>query len=265
MRKHHKAAKTATTKKESLTPSTSAAQPGALVKAASSQTTIADQNDALSPTEETLLAECESDIAKNLQGVFVFGHRLEQIREQRLYRQTHSTFEAYCKEKWDFSKTHANRLIQAHICQKHLKAVKDIEVNVPTKESQVRFIADLKPEQQVEVAQAVFEKVGDKGASAEDFADARQELYPKPERKTVAPKAPKVVEDVQAGHQCASLTFDTNLVPFTEIKVKLQELYYIFCNSARKQEGLNLISKLHKYLDQWVDWQANQNNGKEVV
>ena len=86
MRKHHKAAKTATTKKESLTPSTSAAQPGALVKAASSQTTIADQNDALSPTEETLLAECETDIEQNLQGAFVFGYRLFQIREQRLYR-----------------------------------------------------------------------------------------------------------------------------------------------------------------------------------
>src|SRR5690242_18690292 len=33
------------------------------------------------------------------------------IRDKRLYRETHQTFEAFCAERWGFTKTHANRQI----------------------------------------------------------------------------------------------------------------------------------------------------------
>lgn len=51
----------------------------------------------LNDQEQTLLAEGETDIQKNLRGTFVLGWRLEQIRDQKLYRTTHKTFEAYCR------------------------------------------------------------------------------------------------------------------------------------------------------------------------
>lgn len=41
------------------------------------------------------------------------GNALMRIRDGRLYRATHATFEAYCLQKWDFSKTHVNRLVAA--------------------------------------------------------------------------------------------------------------------------------------------------------
>src|SRR5215831_8548680 len=159
----------------------------AIVPAKAKSTQIkkqADDNDLLNEQEEALFADCEADIQQNLRGTFILGWRLEQIRDQKLYRQTHKTFEGYCRERWDFSKSHANRHIKAHVCEEYLKSIKDNEVYVPTKESQVRYIADLEPEQQVEVARKVKQAVGSKQASAGDFGVARQELFPKPKRDT---------------------------------------------------------------------------------
>ena len=41
------------------------------------------------------------------------GLALRVIRDRRLHRETHETFDQYCLERWKLSKTHANRLIQA--------------------------------------------------------------------------------------------------------------------------------------------------------
>jgi hypothetical protein len=226
------------------------------VKANSVQT--ADQGEALDAREQDLLAECETDIKENLPGAFVFGWRLEQIRGGRLYRATHKTFAEYCDKRWDFTKTHANRMIQAHTCRKHLQTIKGVEVYVPTKESQVRYIADLEPEQQVKVAHEVYEAVGDGEASAGDFGDARQKLYPKPKPAAKEHRPPKDAAGVP-------VKFDTNLVSFAEIKKRLQAISNICDNSAKKQEAINLINKLQRDLDAWADWQAKQLNQEEVA
>ena len=94
------------------------------------------QDESLSTKEQKLLNECKADINDKLQGVFVVGYRLWQIREGRLYRTAENrTFAAYCAENFDFSSTHANRLIKAHLCVNHLKDVGDVDVYVPAKES----------------------------------------------------------------------------------------------------------------------------------
>jgi len=41
------------------------------------------------------------------------GKALAKIRDGRLSRDTHATFEAYCAERWGWSKTHSNRLIES--------------------------------------------------------------------------------------------------------------------------------------------------------
>lgn len=41
------------------------------------------------------------------------GNALLTIRDGRLYRETHKTFEAYCRERWGFAKSQAYRLIAA--------------------------------------------------------------------------------------------------------------------------------------------------------
>jgi hypothetical protein len=129
----------------------------------------------------------------------------------------------------------------------------------------VRYIADLKPEQQIDVAHAVFEAVGDKEAGAGDFGEARQLLYPKPAREPKAAKTTKEAGPAKLTSLETPLQFDTNLVSFAEIKEKLKSLYNIFTNSSKKQEGLNLIGRIQKDLNEWVNWEAKQINGKEVL
>ncbi len=46
----------------------------------------------------------EFPYAAFVQTFYEVGNALLQIRDERLYRQTHSTFEEYCREKW--SKNH---------------------------------------------------------------------------------------------------------------------------------------------------------------
>lgn len=222
-------------------------------KATSIQINNEDAN-LLNNQEQKLRAECETDIQENLRGTFVLGWRLGQIRDQKLYRSTHKTFEAYCRKRWDFSKTHANRHIQAFLCEKHLKSVKDAEVYVPDKESQVRFIADLNQDQWVEVAAKVKEAVGNNDATARDFGAARQELYPKPKRepavKTPATKSlPTPKPEVKPAN-------DTKLVSFAELKGMADKAYNV-CG-PKPQEALQIIGKLQRHLSEWSDWQAKQ-------
>jgi hypothetical protein len=223
------------------------------------------QDESLSTKEQKLLNEYETDINNTLQGAFVVGYRLWQIREDRLYRTPENrTFAAYCAEKFDFSTSHANRLIKAHLCVNHLKDVGDVDVYVPTKESQVRCICDLKPEQQVEVASAVKAAVGDKRAGAEDFAAAREKLFPKPKREAKpAPERPR--PESSESSNVIALQFDTNLVSLAELKKRAADIYNIMSNSdpATKQKALNLMGKLKLDLEAWAMWQEEQT--KEVA
>lgn len=63
--------------------------------------------------ERQRLAACEAVIERGL-GTFVeVGEALLTIREARLYRETHKTFEEYCRERWGFNDSRARQLIGA--------------------------------------------------------------------------------------------------------------------------------------------------------
>jgi hypothetical protein len=254
-----KAGKPATNKAdlESATSNPSVVQ----VKATSVQKSTG--KDELTDQEQELLVECESDINANLQGTFLLGYRLEQIRDQKLYRATHDTFALYCTKKWDFSKTHANRLIQAHLCEKHLKSVENVEVYVPTKESQVRYICDLKPEEQVKVASKVFEDIGDGEATAGDFGAAREELFPKPKREVKPDK--KDAENEKPDEKVVPVKFDTKLVSFAKLHEQAVEAYNIHCDSSKRKELEKILYKIKQGLKEWVDSQAEQLNAQEAA
>ena len=235
-------------------------------EAKSIQDRSADQDKSLSTDEQELLAECETDIIKNQQGFFMVGYRLWQIRDQELYRATHKQFAKYCNEKFDFSKTHANRLIQAYLCEQHLNGIKDVEVYVPTKESQVRWISDLEPEQQIEVAHEVLAKVGDGVASAGDFGEARGKLFPKPKREVKASKLtkPAAVQVPPTPSNVVPLKFDTNLVSLAEIHKLIVQAYDDFSSGqeGKLREGLRKLKAESKKL---ADWQAQQPKQQEAA
>lgn len=68
---------------------------------------------ALTAGEEAQLSKLEQAIERNVAGFVELGLALMEIRDQRLYRATHATFEEYCTERWDMSKPYAHRNICA--------------------------------------------------------------------------------------------------------------------------------------------------------
>jgi hypothetical protein len=96
--------------------------------------------------EVTRFNELEQVISIGL-GTFVqVGAALLEIRDSRLYRGTHGTFEEYCQDRWDIARNYANKLIAA------ASVVLNLGTNStqPTHESQVRPLTSLDPQQQRE-------------------------------------------------------------------------------------------------------------------
>lgn len=93
---------------------------------------------ALSAAEATALADCEAVITRGKRTFVEVGNALAAVRESRLYRATHATFEDYCSERWDFSRYYANRLTQAATVMELLPIGNSGNLELPATESQAR-------------------------------------------------------------------------------------------------------------------------------
>jgi len=107
----------------------------------------------LSIVENTELKELETIIDKNMTAFYQVGSALAKIRDSRLYRDTHDTFEAYCRDRWDMGRSYAHRLIDSSSVVEKLLPMG----NIPTSERQTRPLTKLEPDQQIEVWQKVVE------------------------------------------------------------------------------------------------------------
>jgi hypothetical protein len=107
---------------------------------------------ALSAEEAELLNQLEGTILEGVHAYLESCFALRTIREQRLYRQGFGSFEQYCRERWSFSKTHANRMID------HCQVVENLTPTgvIPEKERHTRPLAKLPPEKQREAWQLVI-------------------------------------------------------------------------------------------------------------
>ena len=151
-------------------------------------------SEALSPAEVQTLEHYEHIIAQGIETFVEVGQALLAIRDQRLYRQSYTTFEDYLRQRWDLSRSYAHRMIDAAVVVENLLPNGNI---VPVNEAQARPLTSLPPEQQQEVwrevvetapagkvtakhVQATVKRV--KGASTEPKIDKPKALAPAPQR-----------------------------------------------------------------------------------
>jgi hypothetical protein len=107
----------------------------------------------------TELERCEAIIKRNLNTFIEVGTALLEIRDNRLYRDTHKTFEAYCRERWGWNRDYANKQIRAAEVAGNLDTL--VSKSAPTTERQLRPLARLEPEAQRHVwSMAVQESNG---------------------------------------------------------------------------------------------------------
>lgn len=68
---------------------------------------------ALTASQQARLATLEAIVERGLDTFVQVGLALAEIRDARLYKQRYGTFEAYCRERWGFSRSRGYRLIRA--------------------------------------------------------------------------------------------------------------------------------------------------------
>lgn len=171
---------------------------------------------------EPSLAECEAVIERGIQTFIEVGEALAAIRDNDLFRETHETFEDYCRDRWGFHRQHAWRLIEASEIVGMLPAspIGDAPVN----EAQVRELAPLK-ENPGEMAaawnQAQRRALDDnRKLTARDVRDAVQQRT-EPEQASVRSEDPRdpadaPVDGVRAGERNASSPQRTGSSPASE-------------------------------------------------
>ncbi len=140
---------------------------------------------------------------------FEAGKALAELRDRRLYRSTHKTFEEYCHDRFAHSRQKSNYLIAASQVYENLttnccqnSSNDDLTTNrsqiLPTSEGQVRPMTKLEPQQQQEVWQQAVEEAGGKVPSGRIVKDVVQRIMEKT----------KVPNTYQIGEVCQILAKD---------------------------------------------------------
>lgn len=133
------------------------------------------------------LHECEAVIERGLTTFVEVGQALLEIRESRLYRETHDTFEDYCRDRWGWSRQRAHQMIEASA----MSTIVDI---APSNEAQARELARLKydPDAVREVWSEVKAEHGDKVTAS----DVREAV----DRKLGVDRGPTKEQRIAAGY-----------------------------------------------------------------
>lgn len=116
--------------------------------------------DTLPPAEADRLEHLEAVIDRGIQTFVEVGLALAEIRDRRLYRVEHCTFEDYCRERWGWSRQHAYRQIQAAEVARQMSPMGD---TVPATERVARALVPVLEEERPRVwaeAQAAAEAEG---------------------------------------------------------------------------------------------------------
>lgn len=122
----------------------------------------------LSADEEAKLVRLEETISQGMLCFVEVGKALLEIRDERLYRQTHDTFQNYCTQKWGFGRSYADRLI-AYTKVTDVLTPTGVKI---TSERQIRSLTHLQPEQQKEVWEKAVESAPDGKVTAKHVAEA---------------------------------------------------------------------------------------------
>ncbi|WP_254433094.1 MULTISPECIES: hypothetical protein [unclassified Dolichospermum] len=90
------------------------------------------------------------------------GKALRQLRDRKLYRNSHKTFDEYCKDRFSYNRSRSYQLIDAASVVDNLEECPQIVDILPTAEGQVRPLTKLEVEEQVRCWQEAVEAAGGK-------------------------------------------------------------------------------------------------------
>ena len=137
--------------------------------------TAVDAVSPLSEAESFAFRRYEQEIDKGLHTFVVVGRALAHIRDSRLYREGYATFEGYCEQRWQLSRSRAYALMGAADLTDGMSRIQDTPL--PVNEGQAAELRGLEPAVAAEVMQAAAESGP---VTAKTIAKARKAIAPKP-------------------------------------------------------------------------------------
>jgi ParB family chromosome partitioning protein len=157
----------------------------------------------ISIEESKRLISLEAVITKGLNNFIEVGEALLEIRDSRLYRIEHGTFETYCREKWGMSKQRANQLVSAASVVDTISKTTTTVV-APSSERQARPLTSLEPEIQREAWKEVVHQSQETGKPitaatvqqvAEQWKPINQDVRQAKETPMFAPPIEQIIEE----------------------------------------------------------------------
>ncbi|MEY4384770.1 MAG: hypothetical protein RLY20_53 [Verrucomicrobiota bacterium] len=200
----------------------------------------------LSVAEAQRLTELEQTIARGQQTFVEVGLALAEIRDLRLYKAEHRTFELYCRAKWGWTRQRAYQLMGA------AEVKMSTRVDIPD-EAAARQLGRFEPDQRAGIVQTIVDE--GKPVTA---AEIRRHLPPPPIHRSPMPAPPAPVLDA-TGHPVP-----TQLIPLWKRADEVQELLTILSRvkgalrSAQENKDIlfaeiNFSSALSQLDQAWAD------------
>lgn len=141
----------------------------------------------ISITESSRLEKLEAVIQRGLSNFVEVGKALVEIRDGKLYRESHATFEDYCRDKWNMAQQSATRFMRAAETVTVLKS--EPIGSLPLTESQARPLTALEPEARREAWEAAKTAAAAEGKplAARHVEAAVEQRKPKAKRNGAVP------------------------------------------------------------------------------
>ena len=153
-------------------------------KALDTSNTTVEVLEELTPDEERERHRLEIKIDRAISESWL---ALKQLRDRRLYRSTHKTFEEYALERFGYNRAHAYRLINAAVVLENLSRIQiedDLSPNwrqkLPISESQCRELAKLPSKQQPFAWDQVLEVSNGKAPTAKAVRSVVEQIKERP-------------------------------------------------------------------------------------
>ena len=107
---------------------------------------------------------------------FEAGKALIELRDRRLYRSTHKTFDEYCLDRFGYNRSRSYQLVDAAVVVDNLQKCPQIVDILPTAEGQVRPMTKLEPQEQQEAWLKAVEQAGGKVPTGRIVKDVVQRI-----------------------------------------------------------------------------------------
>lgn len=120
----------------------------------------------LNSPESDRLLELESSIERGKKTFIEVGLALCEIRDRRLYRSEHATFEDYCRMKWNFTRQYVNQIISGAAAVKSLPPGLE---TIVSNQGQARALARVPSEQRSAVVKSAVTQAGGRAITAKDI------------------------------------------------------------------------------------------------